>query len=382
MPADRQPATASETATILISLELSQKTWVITLRHASSARLSRHTLSAGDTAALAELLRRQRQHAERLSDGAGVEIISIQEAGLDGFWLHRWLTDQGVESHVVDAASIAAPRRKRRAKSDGIDGEVLLRVLAAWRRGEPRVCSMVTPPSPQAEDQRRLTRERERLLAERIALSNRIGGLLANHGIRGYDPLRRDRRAALAALATGDGRALPARLSGEIGRMLDRLELLITQITAVEAERDALLREAEAASMPALLLRLRGIGPGLASVLWLECFWRNFASRRQLASFGGLAPTPWRSGGIVHEQGVKGCGQSRVRTAMIELAWLWLRHQPDTALSQWFRARIKTDASKRNKRIAIVALARKLLVALWRYLGDGVVPQGAVLKAA
>lgn len=235
-------------------------------------------------------------------------IISIQEAGLDGFWLHRWLGQHGVDSHVVDAASIAAPRRKRRAKSDGIDGETLLRVLAAWRRGEPRVCSMVAPPSVEAEDQRRLTREHERLLAERVALTNRIGGLLIGQGVHGYEPLRQDRRAALAARRTGDGRALPRHLRAEIERMLERLELLLAQIAAVKAERAALLkqRQAEEGSAVALLLRLCGIGPGFASVLWLECLGRDFANRRQLASFAGLAPTPWRSGGIVREQGVRG----------------------------------------------------------------------------
>jgi len=380
MPTDRQPATSSEPATILISFELSQRSWVITLRQPGSSKLSRHTLAAADTTALTDLLRRQRRLAEQ-THGGEVRILSIQEAGLDGFWLHRWLERQGIESHVVDAASIAAPRRKRRPKSDRIDGEVLLRVLAAWVRGEPRVCSMVAPPSPETEDDRRLTRERTYLLTDRVALTNRIGGLLASQGIRDYQPLRKDRRQALAALRTGDGRALPARLLAEIGRMLERLELLLAQIAAVEAERDALLAAADETSAPALLLRLRGIGPSFAGVLWLECFRRSFANRRQLACFGGLAPTPWRSGGIVREQGVKGGGQPRLRTTMLELAWLWLRHQPGSALSQWFQTRT-AHAGKRERRIAIVALARKLLVALWRYVTDGLVPEGVVMKGA
>jgi transposase len=380
MLTDRQPTTGTETATILVSFELSQKDWLITLRQPGSAKLSRHSLPAGDTAALEGLLWRHRQLAQR-SHGNDIAIASIQEAGLDGFWLHRWLEQHGVDSQVVDAASIAAPRRKRRAKSDGIDGETLLRVLAAWRRGEPRVCSMVQPASVEIEDQRRLIRERERLLSERVALTNRIGGLLLGQGVRGYQPLRADRHAVLATLRTGDGRDLPRRLHDEISRMLERIELLQRQIAAIEAEREALLRQAGAGSAPALLLDLRGIGPGFASVLWLECFWRSFASRRQVASFGGLSPTPWRSGGIVREQGVSGGGQPRLRHTMIELAWLWLSHQPTSALSQWFRART-AQASKRDRRIAIVALARKLLVALWRYVSDGVVPEGAITKAA
>ena len=188
---------------------------------------------------------------------------------------------------------------------------------------------------------------------------------------------------ALDALRTGDGRELPGYLKAGILRALDRIEALLTQIRAVEAERDALL-EADAADETAitgLLVKLRSIGPEFASVLLLECFWRTFGNRRQLAAFAGLAPTPWRSGGIQHEQGISGAGNPRLRRTLIEMAWLWLRYQPGSALSQWFQAKAGT-ATGRVRRIAIVALARKLLVALWRYVHEGVLPEGAVFKPA
>jgi transposase len=310
-------------------------------------------------------------------------VVVIQEAGLDGFWIHRLLVGRGIESHVVDPASIAVNRRHRRAKTDSIDGEALLRTLMAWSRGERQVCSMVQPPSPEAEDRRRLSRERGRLIKERIQHVNRITGLLASQGVSDYEPLRRDRRARLDALTTGDGRRLPERLRAEIGREIERLELVLTQIARVESERDALVAEAASAdrdAVPATLLRLRGIGPELASLLWLEGLFRRFGNRRQLAAYAGLAPSPWQSGGLEREQGIAKSGNPRLRQAMIELAWFWIRHQPGSALSRWFVERVGA-ARGRVRRISIVALARKLLVALWRFVTNGIVPEGAVFKA-
>lgn len=382
MSSSTELAIRDHDSAVLASLELSQSTWVVTTRLPGQDKMSRHSVKAGDTAGLNDLLTRQRAQAERRG-AHPARLVTIHEAGLDGFWLHRWLCGHGIESHVVDAASIAAPRRKRRAKSDGIDGETLLRTLAAWRRREPRVCAMVVPPTPEAEDRRRVHRERAHLLDERTAMTNRIKGLLANQGITDFQPLKRDRHARLAALCTGDGRPLPARLKAEIARMLERLEVLLRQIKQVEAERDALLAEtaADPTAPIALLLTLRGIGPEIAAGLGLECFNRRFANRRQVASFVGLAPTPWRSGGIQHEQGIGKAGRPGLRKLMIEAAWLWLRYQPDSALSAWFRAKVG-EATGRVKRIAAVALARKLLVALWRYVTQGVVPEGVRLKAA
>jgi transposase len=255
--------------------------------------------------------------------------------------------------------------------------------LAAWRRGEPHVCSMVRPPTVEAEDRRRVSRERDQLMSERIELTNRIGGLLASQGVRDYQPLRRNRWQALAGLRTGDGRALAPRLQAEIGRMLVRIERVVADLKVVEAERDAMV-EADAAvegSMAGLLCQLRGIGPQFASVLLLECLYRCFGNRRQLAAFAGLAPTPWRSGSINREQGISGAGNPRLRKTMVEMAWMWLRWQPGSALSQWFQQRV-AGANGRTRRILAVALARKLLIALWRYVTHGVVPEGAVLKPA
>src|SRR5262249_48704100 len=240
-----------------------------------SERLSRHVLEAGDVARLLGVFGRLRMRAEQHLGGA-VEIITIQEAGLDGVWLHRLLEGGGVRSHVGDAAWVPVPRRSRRAKSDRIDGEVLWRTLAAWLRGDPRVCSMVHAPSPTQEDCRRLVRERDSLMRERIRESNRIRGLLAAQGIRGYHPLRRDRRTALARLTTGDGRPLGTQLKKELVRALDRLELIVAQIAQLEAERRELLRGDEANAIARRLLELKSIGPDFATTLALEAFFRRF----------------------------------------------------------------------------------------------------------
>jgi transposase len=381
-PTQIQAAAQLQANTLFASLELSKARWLVTVSAPGSDKLSRHQVPGGDGQALLELLWRLQAAAARRT-GAPVMIIVIQEAGLDGFWIHRLLVQNGITSHVVDPASIAVNRRHRRAKTDKIDGVKLLRTLMAWMRGERQVCTMVQPPSPEDEDRRRLARERARLLKERIQHTNRIKGLLSGQGIPDYDPLHRDRRRCLAALTTGDGRPLPERLKAEIGRELDRLEMVVSQLTVVERERDALVArtaEADACAAPAALARLRGIGPELAALLWLEALFRRFDNRRQIAAYAGLTPSPWQSGGIDREQGIAKSGNPRLRRAMIELAWFWVRHQPGSALSRWFVERVGT-ARGRVRRIAIVALARKLLVALWRYVTQGVVPQGAVLKA-
>jgi transposase len=382
-------ATAVENGIVVVSLELSRTKWLVTSLLPGSEKMSKHMVAAGDAAGLLALLERRRRQAEA-QVGGPVRVVAIEEAGLDGFWLHRLLEANGIESHVVDAASVAVPRRRRRGKSDGIDGETLLRTLLAWRRGEPRVCSMVRPPSPQEEDRRRVVRERAVLIRERIAITNRIRGLLMSQGVTDYQPLRRDRRDRLETLVTGDGRALPAQMKRELLRALDRLDLLLEQLKAVEAERDAMQEAAaqttasEAAAIDdqaRLLLRLRAIGPQTAAVLTLEAFYRHFENRRQVAAFAGLAPSPWQSGAVVHDQGISKAGQPQLRKTMVELAWLWRRHQPGSALSRWYAERARGQDARR-RRALIVALARKLLVALWRYVSAGVVPEGAAFKAA
>jgi transposase len=387
-PINEPTAIQTQLGAIFVSLELSRSTWLVTsLSPGKGEKMSRHSVPAGDIGALlARFAELKRKAAMRT--GQDYPIIVIEEAGLDGFWIHRVLEGEGIESHVVDAASIAAPRRRRRAKTDKIDGEALLRVLLAYKRGEPRVCAMVIAPSPEEEDRRRIGRERQTLIAERVRHVKRIKGLLFSQGIFGYAPLRRDRRARLEAMRTGDGRAMPGHMKAQISRALDRLELLLDQIKAVEAARDALLAKADksereaAAGMPhpvKMLLAVKGIGEEFAAVLWLEAFCRSFSNRRQVAAYAGLAATPWRSGSIVQEQGVSKAGNPRLRKTMVQLAWLWLRHQPQSALARWFNERTKKGGGRKT---AIVALARKLLVALWKYVSAGVVIEGAVMKDA
>ena len=382
-PSDGLTAIRTHIAAIFVSLELSRSNWLVTsLSPGKGEKMSKHSVAAGNVAELLTLFADLRRKAE-VRTGQSYPIITIQEAGLDGFWVHRVLQQEGIESHVVDPASIATPRRRRRAKTDRLDGETLLRALLAYKRGEPRVCAMVVAPSPEEEDRRRLCRERRTLIAERITHVNRIKGLLFAQGISDYAPLRRDRRARLEALRTGDGRVLPSHVKAQISRELDRLELLLGQIKAVEAEQDTLLAEAgqpAAANVPApvtMLLALKAMGANFAAVLWSEAFYRSFANRRQVAAYAGLAATPWQSGGIRHEQGVSKAGNPRLRTTMIQLAWLWIRHQPQSALTRWFKQR-----SPQGRKRAIVALARKLLVALWKYVTQGVVIEGAVMKPA
>jgi transposase len=373
---------AAEPEVIFVSIELSRARWLVTSLSPKTTKLSRHSVPGGDAAALLGLLHELRLKAERRTS-ASVRIVSIQEIGFDGFWIHRVLVANEIESHVVESASISVSRRHRRAKTDAIDGELLLRTLMAYKRGEPRVCAMVVVPPPEDEDRRRLSRERKTMVKERIEHINRIKGLMASQGIAGFEPMRAKARERLEDLRTGDGRPIPERMKAEIRRELERLELLRKQILEIEAERDALLRPADQTTVPspgAQILKLRGIGPEFASVLWLEGLYRRFDNRRQLAAYAGLAPSPWQSGDMSKEQGIAKSGNARLRVTMIEAAWLWLRHQPKSALALWFKDRVRTDRG-RQRRIAIVALARKLLIALWRFVTFGEVPEGAELKA-
>ena len=373
---------------IFVSLELSRSTWLITsVSPGGGEKMSKHGVSAGNIAALLARLSELKQKAFART-GKSFQVIVIQEAGLDGFWIHRVLQSEGVESHVVDAASIATSRRRRRAKTDKIDGEALVRALLAYKRGEPRVCAMVRAPTPEDEDRRRLCRERKTLTNERVQHVNRIKGLLFCQGISDYEPLRRNRRQRLDELKTGDARPLPPHLKAQITRELDRLELLLEQIEAVEIERDALISAMKPDGMnadavrspPAMLINLNGIGPEIAAVLWSEGLYRSFANRKQVAAYAGLAPTPWQSGSVAREQGVSKAGNPRLRTTMLQLAWLWLRHQPQSALARWFHERVTRNGGRLRKS-TIVALARKLLVALWKYVTAGVVIDGAVTRA-
>jgi transposase len=294
------------------------------------------------------------------------------------------LATHGVETHVVQPSSVLVDRRARRAKSDGIDAELLLRTLLAWLRGEPRVCSMVPIPTEDDEDARRSIRERTELVAERVALVNRIGAVLATMGCGDYNPLLRNRRQRLGELRTALGTSLPPHAHAKINRMLDRLDLVCAQIVELEHDRDAVLQEKtpnKADEMIQQLTKLRGIGVQSATVLVREAFVRSFANDKSLGSYAGLCPTPYSSGGTDREQGISKAGNRRLRTVMIELAWLWQRYQPGSAEVNWFRTRV-SGTGARMRKVMVVALARKLLVALWRFATQGVIPEGAVMKPA
>jgi transposase len=374
--------TAGHCGTIFVSIELSQKTWLVTLHSPDRERISRHKLEGGDHAELLALIERTRTRvAEKL--GSVPRVVSCYEAGYDGFWLHRLLEASGITNFVFDAASIAVEQRARRAKTDRIDGELLLRTLMAYLRGEPRVVRIVRVPRVEEEDARRASRERDRLVTEQTAHTNRIKALLRLLGVAVGKPRRRDWLAWLERQRDRQGQTLPPHLLAEIKREHARLMLVREQLAALEQTQAAETSPAVPTSMVERrdqLQRLKALGPAFTATLVNELFYKDFRNRREVASYCGLTPSPWRSGGIDREQGISKAGNRRARHKAIELAWLWLRHQPDSALSRWFHTRT-ADAGKRAKRVAIVALARKLIVALWRYLTTGLVPEQATMKA-
>ena len=372
--------TTDEYATVYVAFELSKAKWKLGVMLPGSEKMSRYTIAGGDLAVLAARLAAVQAKAART--GKPVRIVSCYEAGFDGHWLHRWLTDQGVINHEIDPASIQVNRRARRAKTDRIDLEQLMRALLAYRRGEPRVCSIVHVPTVEDEDRKRRNRERGRLLKERTAHTNRIKGLLHAQGIRDVMPLKPGFVETLEGLRTGDGRPLPRRCKEEIVREHARLILVSKQLAALEADSRAEQRAAAPGSAEAKIVQLaqlKGIGPVGGQGLVNEVFYRSFDNRRQLGSYFGLTGMPYDSGERRRDQGISKAGNHRARELAIELAWLWLTHQPGSELSRWFRERVR-DIKGRIRRIAIVALARKLMVALWRYLETGVVPSGAVLR--
>jgi transposase len=376
------PATV-EYAMVHIAFELSKKTWKLGVMLPGTQKMSRYSIGGGDLAELRKLLASARQKAER-SSGKPVRVVSCYEAGYDGHWLHRWLTDQEVINHEIDPASIEVPRRARRAKTDRIDLDRLMRSFLAYLRGEPRVLSVVHVPSLEDEDRKRRNRERDRLKKERTAHTNRIKGLLHAQGIRDAHPMTRGFITTLEDMRTGDGRPLPMRLKEEIMREHARLSLVDQQLRQLEATSAAEVKVAAPGSVEARiqqLIDLRSFGLISAQGLVNEAFYRSFDNRRQVGAYFGLTGTPFNSGDSERDQGISKAGNSRARQLACEISWLWLRHQPDSELSRWFRTRVG-DSKGRIKRIMIVALTRKLMVALWRYLTTGMVPAGAVLKSA
>jgi transposase len=370
---------ADDYATVYLAFELSLEKWKLGVILPGAKKMSRFEISGGDLAALSKRLTAARASAG--ASGKPIRILSCYEAGLDAHWLHRWLTDQGVVSHEIDPSSIEVNRRARRAKTDRIDLARLMRAFLSYLRGEPEACKVVHVPSVEEEDRKRRDRERDRLLKEQTGHSNRIKTLLLGQGIRNVEPLKKGFLESLPKLRTGDGRALPQRLTEEIVREHERLCLVHQQLVQLDVQTRAELRAAAPASPEARiaqLIDLKGLGQTSAYKLYSEALYRSFDNRRQVGSYFGLTGTPHDSGKSHREQGISKAGNRRARTLAIELAWLWRRHQPDSELTRWFEARVR-GLKGRVRRITIVALARKLMVALWRYLQFGVVPNGAVL---
>lgn len=304
--------------------------------------------------------------------------------------MHRLLVSKGIHNQVLDLASIQVSRRRRNAKTDRIDAESLVRVLMALHRGETKVCSVVHVPTRDEEDVKRLHRSRATLVNERVRHVNRIKGLLKLQGVHHIEPNRNGWISSLKDLRSHDGSPFPPHLLQEIKREAKLLAIVKELLREVCADIDQLVsatadrahrnrRKSSPHPIAARLMQVRGIGPTFASVLATEVFYRKFANRRAVASYVGLTPTPYSSGSMDRDQGISKAGNARARRYAVELAWLWLRNQPTSKLTAWFKERV-TIAKGRVRRIAIVALARKLIVALWRYLETGLVPDGAMLK--
>ena len=339
-----------DSAKIFAAIELSKTSWLVALHLPSHDKISVFQVPGGDVDRLLAIIERARETAMARGVSPTVEIHTCYEAGYDGFWLHRLLHAHGIHNQVVDSASIQVSRRHRNVKTDHTDAESLLRVLMAWHRGETKACSIVRVPTPEEEDLKRLHRSRETLLHERVRHVNRIRGLLCLQGIRHIDPGRDGWTAALVGLQTRDGRPFPVRLMAEIRREGKLLAVAQTLLREVGAELEALVRVKSSGRrqhavrstvrhpVALQLARLRGIGPTFAAVLSTEVFYRTFSNRRAVASFVGLTPTPYSSGTSSREQGISKAGNAWARHNAVELAWLWLRHQPASGLTRWFHA--------------------------------------------
>lgn len=367
-------------ATLHLAFELGRKEWKLGFAVEAAQKPRLRTMPAGD-------IRRLREEIERAQQRFGVvggRVVSCYEAGREGFWLHRRLESLGIANQVVDSSSIEVNRRSRRAKTDGLDVQKLLVLLMRYESGEKKVWSVVRVPSVEQEDGRQLSRELEVLKGERTSHRNRIQGLLASQGVR--VELTGDVLERLEKSVLWDGRGLPAGLKERLKREVERLEKVQEQIRFLERERKKAVAAATAAEpslwMVKQLVSLRGVGVTSAWLFVHEFFgWREFRNRRQVGALAGLVPMPYQSGDTDRDQGISKSGNRRLRSMIIEIAWAWLRLQPQSRLSLWFKERYGSG-SRRSRRIGIVALARKLLVELWRYLQTGALPDGAVLKAA
>jgi transposase len=365
------------TAPVLyLSLELGWRTWKLafTIGRGQKPRLRTITGRSTETF-LAEV----KAAKKRFGLPEDTPVISCYEAGRDGFWIDRFLRAQGIENIVVDSSSIEVNRRKRRAKSDSLDAEKLVDMLIRWHNGERKVWAVVHVPSADNEDQRQLHRELIELKTERTAHVNAIKGLLAGLGLESSVDDAFPRR--LEKLRQWDDTKVPAGLYQRLLREFERWQLIGRQVAELEKQRAQQIRKDQTAEAEKVrrLLTLKGIGVNGAWLLVSEFFsWRKFRNRRELGSLAGLTPTPYASGETRREQGISKAGNRRVRWMMVQLAWGWLQYQPESELSLWYQRRFG-QGNARQRKIGIVALARKLLIALWRYLETGEVPQGAEL---
>ena len=376
-PATHGAEVSASAPVLYMALELSNKTWRLAL--SDGAKRRQVAVPAADLAKLAEAVAKAK---ERFGLPAAARVLSCYEAGRDGFWLHRHLRSVGIENEVLDAASIEVSRRLRHVKTDRLDGERLLAKLIRHHTGEPGGWSVVRVPSVEDEDARHLHRELERLKRERLAHRLRMQSLLVTQGIKVMT--KSALRLRLGSLTLWDGRSLPLELKAELEREIERLALVERQIEQLEAQRrERLLNPStEAERRIVHLMRLGAIGPTSAWLLVMEFFaWRAFRNRKELGALAGLVGTPYSSGEAERDQGISKAGNRRVRAMIVEIAWVWLRFQPGSALSQWYQRRF-AGGGARMRRVGIVALARKLLIALWRYLEEGVIPEGARLIRA
>jgi transposase len=361
-----------------MALELSERTWKV-LFASGAGRRREISVAARE---LGRLLEEIAAAKRRLGLSPQARVVSCYEAGRDGFWLDRALRANGIDNLVVDASSIEVPRRARRAKTDRVDLVKLMGLLRRFVGGEKKVWSVVRVPDADAEDVRQLSRTIERLKGEHGRHRSRIKALLATQGIKLARIGGRGWAERVGELRRWDGSALGVWLQRDLGLEGERLALVAEQLGQLKAERDELVAQGrEPAAVKAReLARLGAIARESSFVFAAELFgWRTFANRRELAGSVGLTGTPFSSGESAREQGISKAGNKRMRTMLIEIAWCWLKYQPQSALSRWWRERF-ANAGGRTRRIAIVALARKLLVALWRYLEHGIVPEGAQLK--
>ena len=369
---------STKAAVLYIAFELSSSKWKLAFSDGSKIRYK--TVTAANLAQLQTEIELSKRKFKMIE---GVRVVSCYEAGRDGFWIHRYLVSKGIENLVVDSASLEVNRRKRRAKTDRIDAGKLLRMLIRYWGGERKVWSVVRVPSEQDEDARHLHRGLQALKKERTRHRNRIKGLLMQHGIKVSNPSQKKFLEALEKLRTWNGHKVPPGLKAQVVIQYERLQMVEEQIKALEQEKAEKLKKPDTHSLEkvAKLAALYGIGSVSCWTFVMEFFgWRQFHNRREVAALAGLTPTPYDSGKSLREQGISKAGNQRIRVLAIEIAWAWLRFQPQSKLSQWYIKRF-AGGGKRMRRIGIVAMARRLLVDLWRYLEYDKLPEGARLRS-